>query len=46
MRRHGNVRSAAAFLYGLAAEDLDPDALAAADPDFHLLIAIRAVRAD
>ena len=42
--QHGNVRAAAAFLYGLAAEDLDPSALAAVDPDFHLLMTVRAVR--
>ena len=40
--QHGNVRAAAAFLYGLAAEDLDATALEAVDPDFHLLITIRA----
>ena len=42
--QHGNVQAAAAFLYGLAAEDLDPSALAAVDPDFHLLMTVRAVR--
>ena len=46
VRRHGNVRSAAAFLYGLAAEELDASELAADDPDFHLLITVRAVRRD
>jgi hypothetical protein len=45
VRQHGNVQAAAAFLYGLAAEDLDPVALAASDPDFHLLMTVRAVRA-
>jgi SAM-dependent methyltransferase len=42
--QHGNVRVAAAFLYGMAAEDLTPEALEAIDPDFHLLMTIRAVR--
>jgi hypothetical protein len=45
VRQHGNVQAAAAFLYGLAAEDLDAAALAASDPDFHLLMTVRAVRA-
>jgi hypothetical protein len=45
VRQHGNVQAAAAFLYGLAAEDLDPSALADVDPDFHLLMTVRAVRA-
>ena len=44
VRQHGNVRAAAAFLYGLAAEDLDASALGAVDPDFHLLMTVRAVR--
>ena len=42
--QHGNVQAAAAFLYGLAAEDLETGALEAVDPDFHLLITVRAVR--
>jgi hypothetical protein len=42
--QHGNVRSAAAFLYGMAAEDLGPAALEPVDPDFHLLLTIRAQR--
>jgi hypothetical protein len=46
VRRHGNVEAAAAFLYGLAADELDERALAADDPDFHLLITVRAVRRD
>ena len=44
VRRHGNVQSAAAFLYGLAAEDLETQDLARDDPAFHLLITVRAVR--
>ncbi len=44
VRRHGNVRTAAAFLYGLAAEDLDAADLERDDPDYHLLMTVRAVR--
>jgi hypothetical protein len=43
--QHGNVHAAAAFLYGLAAEDLDPSALEPVDPDFHLVMTVRARRA-
>ena len=46
VEQYGNVEAAAAFLYGLAAEDLGPGALKAVDPDFHLLITVRAVRRD
>jgi SAM-dependent methyltransferase len=45
VKQHGNVHAAAAFLYGLAAEDVDPGALETVDPDFHLLMTVRAVRA-
>jgi hypothetical protein len=45
VRQHGNVHAAAAFLYGLAAEDLDLSALELTDPDFHLVMTVRAVRA-
>ncbi len=41
---HGNVLAAAAFLYGLAVEDLEPDALDYEDPDYELLITLRAVK--
>jgi hypothetical protein len=44
VRQHGNVHAAAAFLYGLAAEDLDRSALESTDPDFHLVMTVRAVR--
>jgi SAM-dependent methyltransferase len=40
----GNVLSASAFLYGLAAEELDESALAARDTDYELLVTVRAVR--
>jgi SAM-dependent methyltransferase len=41
---HGNVLAATAFLYGLAVEDLLPAELAVDDPDYELLIAVRAVK--
>jgi hypothetical protein len=41
---HGNVLSAACFLYGFAAEDLTEDELATHDSDFELLMTIRAVK--
>jgi hypothetical protein len=41
---HGNVLSAACFLYGFAAEELGEAELAHRDPDFELLITIRAVK--
>jgi methyltransferase family protein len=44
VEQHGNVRTAAAFLYGLAVEDLPDEAFAPTDPDFHLLLTVRAVR--
>lgn len=40
----GNVLAAAAFLYGLAAADLAPSDLAHRDPDYELLVRVRAVR--
>jgi SAM-dependent methyltransferase len=39
---HGNVLAAAAFLYGLAAQELTRDELDFIDPDYELLITIRA----
>ncbi len=41
---YGNVLSASAFLQGLAAEELRPHELSARDPDYEMLIAIRARR--
>jgi SAM-dependent methyltransferase len=41
----GNVLTAAAFLYGIAAEELSPAELDHHDPDFETLVGIRAVRA-
>jgi SAM-dependent methyltransferase len=40
----GNVLSACAFLYGLAAEELDHAQLAHRDTDYELLVTVRAVR--
>jgi SAM-dependent methyltransferase len=41
----GNVLTAVGFLHGIAAEELDPDALRQRDPDFEVLVTIRAVKA-
>ena len=41
---HGNVLAAVAFLHGLAADELRPEELAHQDPDYQLLLTIRAVR--
>ena len=41
---HGNVRVAASFLYGLAAEELDPADFEHDDDEYELLITARAVR--
>jgi SAM-dependent methyltransferase len=42
---YGNVLATTAFLYGLAAEDLRRAELDLRDPDYELLVAIRAVKA-
>lgn len=42
---HGNVLSAAASLYGIAAQELKPEELNLHDPDFEVSITARAVRA-
>jgi hypothetical protein len=39
---HGNVLSASAFLYGYAAEELTEGELAYGDPDYELVITVRA----
>lgn len=44
VRSYGNVLSAVAALYGLAAEDLSRDDLSYHDPDFEVLVAARAIR--
>jgi SAM-dependent methyltransferase len=41
---YGNVLAAVAFLHGLAADELTVDELDYDDPDFEVLIAVRAVR--
>jgi SAM-dependent methyltransferase len=41
----GNVLAASAFLYGMAAEELHHDELDAWDPDYQVVITMRAVRA-
>ena len=43
---HGNVLAALAFLHGIAAEELDEAAFFDADPQFHMLMTVRAVRVD
>jgi glycosyltransferase involved in cell wall biosynthesis len=42
----GSVLTASAFLYGLAAEELQTDELDHRDPDFEVLIAVRAVKSN
>jgi len=44
VRAHGNVRTAAAFLYGMAEHELDPADFARDDPAFELVVTLRAVR--
>jgi SAM-dependent methyltransferase len=44
VKSYGNVLSAAAFLYGLAAEDLKPGELDAADEDFEVILGTRIVK--
>jgi SAM-dependent methyltransferase len=41
---YGNVLTAASFLYGLSAEDLRPEELDARDPDYQVLIGVKAVK--
>ncbi len=43
---HGNVALATAFLEGMAVEDLGPGDLEHRDPDYELLITVRATRPD
>jgi SAM-dependent methyltransferase len=42
---YGNVLAAIAFLHGIAVEELTPDELDPRDPDYEVLIAVRAVKA-
>ncbi len=41
---YGNVLTAVATLHGLAAEELDPDEISYRDPDYEVLVAVRAVK--
>ncbi len=43
---HGNVRIAAAFLYGMSLEQVNQADLTRTDPDYELLITVRAVKSD
>jgi SAM-dependent methyltransferase len=43
---HGNVLASIAFLHGIAAEEVDAAALLEADPQFQMLMTVRAVRTD
>jgi glycosyltransferase involved in cell wall biosynthesis len=43
---HGNVLVATAFLQGLSSKELRPDELDDDDPDYEVLITVRAVKAD
>jgi hypothetical protein len=42
---HGNVLAAGAFLYGIAAEELRQSELDVRDPDYEVIVTVRAVRA-
>lgn len=44
VRGWGNVLAATAFLYGLAAEELEPASIDHLDPNFAVLVSIRAVK--
>jgi SAM-dependent methyltransferase len=44
VQAHGNVLAATAFLHGIAAEELEPKELDYFDPDYELLITVRAVK--
>jgi SAM-dependent methyltransferase len=43
---HGNILVATAFLYGLAAEELTAEELDTYDPDYQVLVTVRAVKPD
>jgi len=44
VRSRGNVKAAVAFLHGLASRELRPKELERDDPDYELLITVRAIR--
>jgi hypothetical protein len=46
VQAHGNVLAAAAFLYGLAVDELQTEELDYFDPDYELSIMVRAVKAN
>ncbi|HET9531811.1 MAG TPA: glycosyltransferase, partial [Blastocatellia bacterium] len=45
VQAHGNVLAAISFLHGLAVEDLSPEELDYFDPDYEVLITVRAEKA-
>ena len=44
MRSYGNVLTAMCELHGLAAEELSPEELDHVDPDFEVIVTVRAVK--
>jgi SAM-dependent methyltransferase len=46
VRGYGNVLAATSFLWGVAVEELEPEELDAFDPNYHVTIAVRAVKSD
>jgi glycosyltransferase involved in cell wall biosynthesis len=46
IQAYGNVLAATAFLYGMATEELRQQELAYADPDYEIIIAVRARKPD
>ncbi|AAM31799.1 putative methyltransferase [Methanosarcina mazei Go1] len=46
VKAYGNVLSSTAFLYGLAVEDLKTEQLDYHDPNYQMLVTVRAVKAD
>ena len=44
IKTYGNVLTAAAFLYGLASEELHQEELDFSDPDYQLIITVRAMK--
>ncbi len=44
VQTHGNVLAAIAFLHGLAADDLRRKKLDHCDPDYQVLLTVRAVK--
>ena len=44
VKQHGNVLASIAFLHGLAAEELSADELDYVDPDFQVIITVRATK--